>query len=188
MTGQKKILDSLAGYFSKLSARERYIVLIGGAAFLFFVIFFALFLSRRQPAGKKTKIDQLAEQRIQLSKTAQEYAGLRQVVDLVDSRVAKRPADFDLYRKVNELIEATTIRPFVVKMDPGSVEGKEYLDEEYVDLNLQRIDLRMLVNFLNQLEQLPGLARIGQLSIKTRLDNSKTLDVVVRISAYKEKQ
>ncbi len=187
MTENSNPLESVIGYFTRLKSRERWIVLVGAGVALFFVIFFSLFLSHRGPQGKATKTEQIAEQRGEFFQAAQEYAKLKQVVDLVDSRVAQRPPDFDLYSKINELVAAGALQQFVVKMDPGAVEGKEFLDEEYVDLNVQKIELRVLVNFLKQLEQLPGFVRISQMSIKTRLDNSKTLDVVLRISAYKEK-
>jgi len=187
MADKNSILQSAQAYISRLNPRERTFILVGAVVLLFFVIFLGLSLSHRGGRSKKTSLDQLSDQRMQFEQAVQEYAQIKPVVDIVDQRVAQRPADFDLYNKVNELIETTTIRPFVLKMDPGSVEGKEFLDEDYVDLNLQKIDIRMLVNFLTQVEQLPGLVRIGQLTIKTRMDNTKTLDVVMRISSYKEK-
>ena len=105
----------------------------------------------------------------------------------VDGRISLRPQDFDLYAKINELAFQTGVRAAMIKMDPGSSTSNDYLDEDYVDVVMQRSDLVSVTNFMEKVESLPGLVRITQLSIKTRFDQSQTLDVVMRISAYMNK-
>jgi len=188
MSEPKRGRPSLREYLARMTPRERIILLVGAAAALAFVIFLALSLGHRGKTGKKNPLQELADQKIAFDKNLAAYAGLKPTLDLVDNKLAARPKDFDLFRKLNQLVESTGIRPLVVKMDPGSAETKAFLDEEYVDLNIQRIDLRQLVLFLQQVDKLPGMVRIGQLSVKIRLDQSKTLDAVMRISAFKEKE
>ena len=171
--------------FLKLKPRERYLILAAvGVAVVVVVVFTATAPKSKGPKGKN-KLAQVFDRRDEFMAMADEYAGLKKMLDPIDIRMRQRPADFDLYGKINELTDQTEVKPSVIKMDPGTMENNDFLDETYVDVNLQRIDLISLVHFLEKVEQLPGMVRIGQLSVKTRFDQTQTLDAVMRISEYK---
>jgi hypothetical protein len=182
----RELLARARAFYSGLKPRERYFVLAGAAALLAFAL--ALTLTGGKKSGpKRSKVSTLYRQRDEFFATADRYDELKVLLDRIDGRLKQRPENFDLFAKLNELSDQTGVRAAVIKMDPGQSTSRDYLDEDYVDLNLQKIDLVSLVRFLERVEAVPGLVRIGQLSIKTRFDNSNTLDVVMRISAYREK-
>jgi len=182
----RELLARAKAFYSGLKPRERYFILAGAAALVAFAL--ALSLTAGKKSGpKRSKVSTLYKQRDEFLAAADNYAELKRLLDKIDGRLKQRPGSFDLFAKLNELSDQTGVRPAVLKMDPGQSTSNDYLDEDYVDLNLQKIDLVSLVNFLEKIEAIPGLVRIGQLSIKTRFDNSNTLDVVMRISSYKEK-
>jgi Tfp pilus assembly protein PilO len=182
-----ELFARLKAFYSGLKPRERTLVMIAAACAVAIALIFSVTGGKKKPGTGKSKIAQVNERRKVFLETAAQYGEIKKLLDEVDVRVAQRPLDFDLYGKVNELTDSSGIKPTVIKMDPGESNGDEYLDENYVDMNLQKIDLISLTRFLEQVEKLPGLIRIGQLNIKTRFDNSNTLDVVMRISAYKPK-
>ena len=183
-----EIFAKLKAYYNGLKPRERIFVMAAAACAVAVALIFSVTGGKKKPGASKSKITQVTERREVFLETAAQYGEIKKLLDQIDSRLAQRPPDFDIYGKVNELSDSTGIKPSVIKMDPGESTGDDYLDENYVDLNLQRIDLVSLVRFMEKVEALPGLVRIGQLSIKTRFDNSSTLDVVMRISAYKSKE
>jgi hypothetical protein len=158
-----------------------------GVAIVVVIVFAATGPKSKGPKSKN-KLAQVFERRDAFMVDADNYAGLKKMLDQIDIRMRQRPADFDLYGKINELTDQTGVKPSVIKMDPGKNENNDFLDEDFVDLNLQRIDLIALVRFLEKVEQLPGMVRVGQLSVKTRFDQTQTLDAVMRISEYKPRE
>lgn len=181
----KPILNSLFAYFNRLSKRERLFILVGIAVSLVVILILAI-TSPGKKNQRKDKSSDIFVQQTEFYQTVGEYAGLKPVLEEVEGKLRNRPLDFDLYRQLNELVERLGVRTSLIKMEPGQAEGNDYLQEEFVDLNFQKIDLYSLVNFMREAEALPGLVRIVQLSIKTRIDGSQKMDAVMRISAYQE--
>jgi Tfp pilus assembly protein PilO len=184
-----EIYGKAKAWFNGLKPRERQMVIAAAAT----AVVVALVFLVTSPGGKKSgpkqsKISQVNQRRQVFLETAAQYSEIKRLLDQLDVKVAQRAPEFDIYGKVNELSDSSGIKPTVVKMDPGESSGDEYLDENYVDLTLQRIDLVALTNFMSKVEKLPGLIRINQLTIKTRFDQSQTLDAVMRISSYKVKE
>ena len=182
-----ELYAKVKAWYSGLKPRERTFVLVGVAALVAVALIFSVTGGKKKPGPQRNKIEVLNQQRAEFLDAADKYAALKVLLDQIDGRLAKRPKDFDLYHSINELTLSSGIQPSVVKMDPGQSSSNDYLDEDFVDLVLQKIDLISLVKFMDSIQNLPGLVRIGTLSIKTRFDQSNTLDVVMRISAYKEK-
>jgi hypothetical protein len=183
-----EILEKLKAYYTGLKPRERAFVLAGAASLILFILILSLAGQTRKSPGSKNKIIQLYERRGQFNETAQQYMIIKVLLDQIDGRLKSRPADFDLYAQVNEVVNMVGVKNFIIKMDPGQSQDNDYLDEDYLDLNLQRVDLISLVRFMDETEKLPGLVRINNLSIKTRFDQSNSLDVVMRISSYKPRE
>lgn len=182
------ILEKLRAYYSGLKPRERAFVLAGAASLALFVLIFSLTGPKKKPPSSKNRILQLYERREQFNQTAEQYKSIKALLDQIDGRLKSRPADFDLYAQVNGAVNAVGVKSFIIKMDPGQSQDNDYLDEDYIDLSLQRVDLVSLVRFMEQTEKLAGLVKIDNLSVKTRFDQSNTLDVIMRISAYKSKE
>lgn len=188
MSKLSEIIGKLQAYYNGLKPRERAMVLAAVACAVAVALIFSVSSPKKKSASGKSKISQVLERRKVFMETAAHYAEVKELLDQVDVRISQRPPEFDIYGKVNELSDTTGVKPSVIKMDPGESTGNDYLDENYVDMNFQRIDLIKLVKFMEQVERLPGLVRIEQLAIKTRFDQSNTLDVVMRISSYKAKE
>lgn len=188
MSDKTSILSRVKEYIERLSFRERIILLFGAVFVISSILYLSLSSSPSSKPAPQSQMSQLQKSQKDFAQILKKYLAIKSLVDQIDSRLEQTPEDFDLYKKVNELIQKIGIREKVVKMDPGESSGNDYLKEEYVDLSFQRIDLESLVEFLKRLEGQPGLVRISQLSIKRRLDRSKTLDVVMRVSAYLRKQ
>ncbi len=187
MNEQANIFARIKKYLSQLSFRERVFLLAGFIFVLACIIYLAVSTGSPSPAPEKTQADTLFESQKLFSQTLEKYLAIKPLVDKIDSRLNSTPEDFDLYKEVNRLIQQIGIRERVVKMDPGTGGENDYLKEEYVDLNLQKMSLEPLINFLEKLQELPAMVRVGQLSVKRRLGANKTLDVIMRISVYKKK-
>lgn len=185
MNKLKQIFNFLFAYFNRLNKRERLFILVGIAVGLGVILILAITSPGKKNQGSAKSMDIFSGQE-EFYQVVGEYAGLKPVLEKVAGELSNRPQDFDLYRRLNEVVEKLGIRSSLIKMEPGQAQGNEYLAEEYVDLNFQKIDLYRLVNFMKEAEALPGLVRITQFSMKVRIDGSQTMDAVMRISAYQE--
>lgn len=183
-----EIFEKARAYYRGLKPRERTLVMVAAACAVAIALIFSVASPKKKSGSGKTKISQVIDRRAVFMETAAQHGEIKSLLEKVDVRLSQRAPDFDIYGKVNELSDTAGIKPSVIKMDPGQSTGNDYLDEDYVDMNLQKIDLISLVKFMEQVEKLPRLIRVEQLSIKTRFDSSNTLDVVMRISSYKQKE
>jgi len=188
MNEKENIFARLTTAFSRLSFRERLFLLAGAVFVLATTIYLIASSGSSNKPAEKTRADTLLQNQKLFAQTLEKYLAIKPLVDKIEGRLNSTPEDFDLYKEVNRLIQQIGIREQVVKMDPGTGGGNDYLKEEYVDLNLQKMKLQPLINFLQKLENLPAMVRVDQLSIKRRLGASKTLDVIMRVSVYKKQE
>jgi len=188
MNEKENIFARLTTAFSRLSFRERLFLLAGAVFVLATTIYLIASSGSSNKPAEKTRADTLLQNQKLFAQTLEKYLAIKPLVDKIEGRLNSTPEDFDLYKEVNRLIQQIGIREQVVKMDPGTGGGNDYLKEEYVDLNLQKMKLQPLINFLQKLENLPAMVRVDQLSIKRRLGANKTLDVIMRVSVYKKQE
>ncbi len=188
MNEKENIFARLTTAFSRLSFRERLFLLAGAVFVLATTIYLIASSGSSNKPAEKTRADTLLQNQKLFAQTLEKYLAIKPLVDKIEGRLNSTPEDFDLYKEVNRLIQQIGIREQVVKMDPGTGGGNDYLKEEYVDLNLQKMKLQPLINFLQKLESLPAMVRVDQLSIKRRLGANKTLDVIMRVSVYKKQE
>ena len=188
MNEKENIFARLTTAFSRLSFRERLFLLAGAVFVLATTIYLIASSGSSNKPAEKTRADTLLQNQKLFAQTLEKYLAIKPLVDKIEGRLNSTPEDFDLYKEVNRLIQQIGIREQVVKMDPGTGGGNDYLKEEYVDLNLQKMKLQPLIDFLQKLESLPAMVRVDQLSIKRRLGASKTLDVIMRVSVYEKQE
>ena len=188
MNEKENIFARLTTAFSRLSFRERLFLLAGAVFVLATTIYLIASSGSSNKPAEKTRADTLLQNQKLFAQTLEKYLAIKPLVDKIEGRLNSTPEDFDLYKEVNRLIQQIGIREQVVKMDPGTGGGNDYLKEEYVDLNLQKMKLQPLINFLQKLENLPAMVRVDQLSIKRRLGANKTLDVIMRVSVYEKQE
>ena len=149
-------------WFTGLKPRERAFVLAGVAALVAVALIFSVTGGKKKPGPQRNKIEVLNKQRAEFLDAADKYTALKVLLDQIDGRLAKRPKDFDLYHKINELTLSSGIQPTVVKMDPGQSSSNDYLDEDFVDLVLQKITSSRLSNSWTTSSPFPGWCGSGR--------------------------
>jgi type II secretory pathway component PulM len=173
---------------NQLSPREKKL-LLAGAACLLAVLGWLWFFQRGRPGRSVgSRLDQAIAQEKQTASLLATYQQENSQLRAVEDRLRQTPADFDLYKHLDQLVDQAGIRMGVIKMDPVEGAGTEYYSEDYVDMNLQKVEFQPLIRFLQSVEDSPGGVRITNLSLKKRFDNSNTLDATIRVSLYRLKE
>lgn len=171
----------------KLTPRERVLILAAAGCLIAVLGWQLLFRGSRSSRSPGSRLEQTVAQEKQVAALVARYQDQHNVLSAVEDRLRQTPADFDLYKHLDQLVDQAGIRAGVIKMDPVEGSGTDYYSEDYVDMNLQKIELIPLIQFLRSVEDSAGGVWINQLSLKKRYDNSNTLDATLRVTLYRLK-
>jgi len=173
---------------SKLSVRERWLVL-GAAAFLFVVLIFALVVNplmtrqqrylRMAQAKKKdlTKFNELAL----------EYRTLKSSMEEIQSRVTSRSSDTSLLAAMEGTARKLGLADKIASMKPFSSDLESGLVQSSVELRVEKVDLKGLVELIEAIEKGPEMAVTTRLRIKTRFDDPTLLDATLLVTTVESR-
>jgi hypothetical protein len=165
-----------------LTRREKLLAL----ALAIFAGICLLFAFAIKPALARTKtlrrvISEKQDELGKLRATSSEYIFLRDNLDNVRTKVASQDKGFELLPFLESLIrehglekKVATMKQQVLDLGPGH-------SETIVEVKLENLTLKQLVDFLRNVESSQPLARIKSLYIKKNLANKEMLDSVIEI-------
>lgn len=166
----------------RLTRRERILaialtVLAGG---------WALFAIAVRPAIERTKTLRrvTSEKQDELEKLrarSNEYISLRNNLDKVRTKIASQEKGFELLSFLESLIRKQDLSQKVATMKQQVLKVGAGYSETIVEIRLENLTLKQLVDFLRNVESSNVLARTRSLYIKKNLTNTELLDSVVEI-------
>ncbi|MGB2808490.1 MAG: hypothetical protein WBC22_12165 [Sedimentisphaerales bacterium] len=166
----------------RLTRREKLLALAlaiftGGCLLFAFAIKPALARTKTLRRVISEKQDELGK----LRATSNEYIFLRDSLDNVRTKVASQDKGFELLPFMESLIrehglakKVVTMKQQVLNLGPGH-------SETIVEVKLENLTLKQLVDFLRKVESSRALARTKSLYIKKNLTNTEMLDSVIEI-------
>jgi len=173
----------MKAFFSNLSARERWLVL-GAVVFVGLALIFALIVN---PAlAKKQRYIRMAldkrQDLAQFREYASEYRSLQSSLAEIEKKVASSSSDTSLLaamennaRKLGLAERIASMKPFTNELDSGMVQSS-------VEMRVEKIDLKGLVEFMEAIETGPTMAVTTRLRIKTRFDDPSLLDTTILVT------
>jgi len=173
----------MTAFFSQLSARERWLVL-GAAVFVGSALFFAIIVN---PAmEKKQRYLRMAQDKrqdlIQFGEFASQYRSLQSSLAEMERKVAAGSSDMSLLaamessaRKLGLADRIASMKPFTSELESGMVQSS-------VEMRMEKVDLKGLVQFIEAIETGPSMAVTGRLRIKTRFDDPALLDITLLVT------
>ncbi len=173
----------MTAFFSKLSARERWLV-FGAAVFVASALLFAVIVN---PAmEKKQRYVRMAQDKrqdlVQFDKFATEYRSLQSSLAELKRKVASSSSDMSLLaamessaRKLGLADKIASMKPFTSELESGMVQSS-------VEMRVEKIDLKGLVQFIEAIEGGPHMAVTTRLRIKARFDDPALLDTTLVVT------
>jgi general secretion pathway protein M len=146
----------------------------------------ALFAIAVKPAIERTKTlrrvtsekqDELEKLRVK----SNEYISLRTNLDKVRTRIASQEKGFKLLPFLESLIRKQDLSQKVATMKQQVLKVGAGYSETIVEIRLESLTLKQLVDFLRNVESSNVLVRTRSLYIKKNLTNTELLDSVVEI-------
>ena len=173
----------MTAFFSNLSARERWFVL-GAVVFVGSALLFAVIVNPIM--DKKQRYVRMARDKrqdlAQFSEFASEYRSLQASLAEMKKKVASGNSDMSLLaamessaRKLGLADRIASMKPFTSELESGMVQSS-------VEMRVEKIDLKGLVQFIEAIETGPNMAVTTRLRIKTRFDNSALLDTTLLVT------
>ena len=173
----------MTAFFSKLSVRERWLVL-GAAVFVGLALLFAIIVNPLM--DKKQRYIRMAQDKrqdlAQFSEFASEYRSLQASLAEIKKKVASDSSDMSLLaamessaRKLGMADRIASMKPFTSELESGMVQSS-------VEMRVEKVDLKGLVQFIEAIETGPNMAVTTRLRIKTRFDDPALLDTTLLVT------
>ena len=166
----------------KISGRDRIVLGAGGGFVLLFLIFqfgiFPLLDSRdRLTRGIESREKALVEMR-DLQAQYQEMHG--KTSSLLD-QVGSREANFSLFSFLEQMAAQSEVKSNIAYMKPSESADQGMFKEVLVEMKLQEITLKQLVDFLKLVESPEKIVALKRVTIQENKKEKGALDVILQV-------
>ncbi len=173
--------DYLRGRFYERTARERLLIVAASllaAAFLAFLAVTSAIESSRQRGHVIAAKEKALAQVVELSRR---YAALRDELASVERDLAAAGTT-SLFAEIEGMAAETLGREHIGGIEPSAKRLTEELDEENVELTLNGVSLRGIVELLYRLEKEERHVSVSRMRIKKRFKEPHLFDLQLSIS------
>ena len=166
----------------RLTRREKLLAV----ALAIFAGGWGLFAIAVKPVLERTRtlrrvISEKQDELVKLRATSNEYISLRDNLDNVRTKVASQEKGFELLPFLETMIRENGLAKKVGTMKQRVLPLGANHSETVVEVRLENLTLKQLIDFLRKVESSKVLARTKSLYIKKNLTNTEMLDSVVEI-------
>ncbi len=171
--------------FDKLEQREKRMVLVG-IIFILLFLFLQVVITPYMDTRKKTR-DAIAKRQgevAQLKVMQQEYGALKNQAGGIKELLQQRSPNFSLFSFLDKQAAQAGVKGLIGYMKPSTIEGDGELQESLVEMKLNKIDLKALVDFLQHIESPEDVVSVKRVSIQESSKDEGVLDVIMQIMTY----
>ena len=174
---------------NNLEYRER-LILIGGVAFLICFMLFRFtvvpFISAQNRLELST--ERKKEELVTIKELQQEYLTLKKEEGTIQAMINERGPQFSLFTFLDQQAERVQVKKQIKYMKPSTIEGEDTLNETMVEMKFQLISLEALVGFLRLVESEKNVVFVKRISIQESGTEQGSLDAILQIVTFEEKQ
>jgi general secretion pathway protein M len=177
----KQLRAAAEAWFGQLSARERTLVSLAGAAVAVFTVFLVATGVSHGISAREARIGDKTRIMAQIGKLATGYRAAQAERQAMEARLKGQqvPLMSHIAQTGATLgVDVNDLRPTGV---PSETNG---LVEESVEVNLARIDLGKLGRLVQALEHGAGVVKVRRLRITTRQDDPLLVDASIVVASF----
>ena len=171
--------------YDRLESRERLFLLLGVVfvvCFLIFQLVITPYLEARQILERSLQRRQ--NELLEMSILQKEYQDLMQRQGVITRRIEQRSPQFSLFSFLEQQTTAVKVRNRVTSMKPATTELEDGLEESSVEIKLDGITLKQLVDFLVRVESEENVILVKRLAVQKNQKESDLLDVVMNVVTF----
>jgi general secretion pathway protein M len=166
----------------KLAKREKYLVALGGGALVVFLLFQFLVFPFFDGKGRLERGIQAKEEALkQMVRMSGQYKALQTGSQGVQTVLSGREKGFTLFSFLDRAAGDAGVKEYIKYMKPSTSEGTGPYKESMVEVKLEGITLKQLVEYLFRIESPENLVSIKRISIKENKRESGYLDAVLQV-------
>jgi len=170
---------------SQLNQRERNFVIVGGSALVLALLYFAIVAPYHSALTRLDRQVAVRSGQLQEVKALQgRYLEMQQQMAQVTRRLEKRQ-DFSALTFIENLVEKTAGRENLVSMRPQSPEVRNEFTIDSVEIKLEKLTLKQLLELLLGVEGADTPVQVKSLYLKQRFDERSLLDVTMTVTALR---
>jgi general secretion pathway protein M len=167
---QARIAD-VQTWMGGLTARERRLVVIAGAAVAVFILFIVFFSFSSSAAATRKRTEAKLAKLQQVQALAASYREAEQARQNVERQLTQSNVQLISYLEDKGTNAGLDIRSMNPKGDVPLRDGR--IVETSVEVTLTDVELDNLVSFLSEVERGPGVVKVTRLRLEPRPDNQK---------------
>ncbi len=172
---------------AQMSQREKTAVGVALLAVFFFVGFQFILSPAMQKKEKIEKTIRLRQKHlVEMREIQSKYSSFSEKNASLSSVLAERDSNFSLFSFLEKNANSSDVKSNIAYMKPAEVKGDESLKQSLVEMKLQAISLKQLVNFLELVESPENVVGLKRISIQENKKNDGGLDVLLQIVSVDE--
>ncbi len=178
----------LSKFNLKLTKRERYYV-YGGLALVTLFLVFQLIVSPLLGGKDRIKRSIQAKEKAlkEIVLLSSEYKALKQDSTNISELLTLRPKDFTLFSFLEKQAGQSGVKPNIKYMKPSTSSDKGPYMESSVEMKLDNITLRQLVEYLHLIESPDNVVMVKRISVKQGKGSPEYLTVLLQLVTFQEK-
>lgn len=169
----------------RLARREKYLVSLAGCSIFLLILFHFLilpFFEKKEAlrSGVERKEGELKE----LIEKSAEYKALEKSFQGLQEMLAKREKGVTLFSFLEKASDKAEVKGHIKYMKPSVSEGTGEYKESMVEMKLEGITLKQLVDYLYRIESPQNVISIKRISVKENSKESGYLDAILQVVTF----
>ncbi len=166
----------------QLAKREKYLVsLAGGILFLIIILDFLIFPFFEKKEHLREGVINREVALNKIIKMSAEYKRLKNGDSGLHKIIAKRKQGFTLFSFLEQESAKSDVKGHIKYMKPSTSQSSGQYKESVVEMKLEGITLKQLVEYLYQIESPEDAINIQRISIKENRKESGYIDAVLKV-------
>lgn len=171
--------------FDKLERREKLTVAVGiGFLFCFVILQFGVSPYFKARGKLANSIGKNRSELLELKILQKEYQGFKKQTGGIKEKLKERDPSFSLFSFLDQQAAAADVKELISYMKPSTVESGGDLQESVVEMKLQKISLKQLVDFLKLIESQEKIVSIKRISMQESGQEKGFLEVIMQIVTF----
>ncbi len=169
----------------QLAKREKYLIGLAVCVIVFAVLIQLVimpFVDGRQRMQNSVAAQERNLQEI--VRLSQEYKALEQDSETLTQRLASRPGNFTLFSFLEKAAGKAGVKNNIKYMKPSASTGKGPFKESLVEMKLEKITLKQMVDYLKLIESPDDIVSVKRISVQTNKKETQYLDAILQVLTF----
>ncbi len=165
-----------------ISSRDRMMLTVGGVSVLLFLVLqFAIFPLMDKRDRLRQGIAAREKALVEMKELQVQYQQLHSKANILLDQLVGRQSGFSLFSFLEQMAARSEVKKNISYMKPSETADDGPFKEVLVEMKLQAVSLKQLVDFLELVESPENVVALKRVSIQENKKEAATLDVILQV-------